>query len=327
MTYRGAVSSAPVVRAPSPAPSRPARPRGVVVGACLAVAAASAVGVWWLWHVFVSTRAGQLVETAAYDGAEYGQTRLWQGAEQVLSVVSVGFIAAVLIGAMLIAVLRRRWELAVQVAVLMVGANLTTRFLKLEVFDRPELGGHGQYGNTLPSGHTTAAASASAALLLVVPPRVRPWAALIGAGYTTLTGVSTLIGQWHRPSDVVAAILVVLAWTALTCAMIALRPARGGAGTATGAVPRVDGGEAPPTPAAMRGVLAVLFVAGAGAGASAAVALAHSWRDREDLTSRADQVTAYLGGAAGTLMAACFAFAVMLVLRQAAASRMLDDRT
>ncbi|GIG23541.1 hypothetical protein Cch01nite_42650 [Cellulomonas chitinilytica] len=298
----------------------------MVVGACLGVAAASAVGVWWLWSVFVNTRAGQLVETAALDGAEYGQTQLWKVAERVLDVVSVGFIAAVLIAAMLIAVLRRRWELAVQVAVLMVGANLTTRFLKLEVFDRPELGGHGQYGNTLPSGHTTAAASVSAALLLVVPPRVRPWAALIGAGYTTLTGVSTLIGQWHRPSDVVAAILVVLGWTALTCAMIALRPARG-TGTATGAVRRVDAGEAPPTPAAMRGVIAVLVVVGVGAGASAAVALSHSWHDREDLTTRADQVTAYLGGAAGSLMAACLAFAVMLVLRQAAASRWLDDRT
>jgi hypothetical protein len=71
----------------------------------------------------------------------------------------------------------------------------------------------------------------------------------------------------------------------------------------------------------MRGVLAVLVVVGVGAGASAAVALSHSWQGREDLTSRADQVTAYLGGAAGTLMASCLAFAVMLVLRQAAAAR------
>jgi len=321
VTYRVPVSSAEVVRAPTPAPSRPARSLGVVA-ACLGVAAASAVGVWWLWRVFVNTRAGQLVETAAYDGAEYGQTQLWKIAEQVLDVVSVGFIAAVLIAAMLIAVLRRRWELALQVAVLMIGANLTTRILKYEVFERPELGGHGQYGNTLPSGHTTAAASVSAALLLVVPPRVRPWAALIGAGYTTLTGVSTLIGQWHRPSDVVAAILVVLGWTALTCAMIALRPVA--TATATGALRRVDAGQAPPTPRAMRGVVAVLVVVGVGAGASAAVALSHSWQDREDLTSRADQVTAYLGGAAGTLMAACLAFAVMLVLRQAAASRVTD---
>src|SRR6185503_6696111 len=110
--------------------------------------------------------------------------------------------------------------------VLMVGANLTTQVLKNAVFVRPDLGVEASYGNTLPSGHTTAAASVAAALLLVVPPRVRPWAAVLGAGYTTATGVSTLIGQWHRPSDVVAAVLVVLAWTAIACALVALTPAR-----------------------------------------------------------------------------------------------------
>ena len=148
--------------------------------------------------------------------------------------VSVGFIVGVLLAAMVIAALRRRPSLAVQVAVLMIGANLTTQVLKKWVLYRPDLGVEADYGNTLPSGHTTAAASVSAALLLVVPPRVRPWAAVLGAGYTTATGISTLIGQWHRPSDVVAAVLVVLAWTAIACALVALTPAR--ASTATGAL-------------------------------------------------------------------------------------------
>ena len=61
---------------------------------------------------------------------------------------------------------------------------------------------------------------------------------------------------------------------------------------------------------------------GAAAGASAAVALSHTWQNQADLESRAEQVTAYLGGAAGALMASCVAFAIMLVLRQAAASRL-----
>ena len=47
-----------------------------------------------------------------------------------------------------------------------------------------------------------------------------------------------------------------------------------------------------------------------------------------DLTARAEQVTAYLGGAAATaVMAACLAFAIMLVLRQAAASVDLPGRS
>ena len=102
----------------------------------------------------------------------------------MLDVVSVSAIAAVLLGAMLIAALRRRWSLAVQVAVLMIGANLTTRVLKNAVLYRPDLGVEASYGNTLPSGHTTAAASISAArrLLVDVLLRLRPWAAVLGRG-------------------------------------------------------------------------------------------------------------------------------------------------
>ncbi|KQR11903.1 phosphoesterase PA-phosphatase [Cellulomonas sp. Leaf334] len=318
MTYRCPVSNAPTLPAPvRPTPDAGDR-RGMVVAVAVGVAALSFAGVFLLWRVFVDTLAGQQVENAAFQGALYGQTQLWRVAERVLDVVSVGFIVAVLLAAMLIAVLRRRWSLAAQVAVLMIGANLTTQVLKKWVLYRPDLGVEASYGNTLPSGHTTAAASVSAALLLVVPPRARPWAAVLGAGYTTATGISTLIGQWHRPSDVVAAVLVVLAWTAIACALVALTPAR--ASTATGALRlSVD---PPPTPATMRGVVAGLLIVGVGAGASAVVALSHTWQNLDDLDARAEEVTAYLGGAAGVLMASCLAFAIMLLLRQAAASRL-----
>ena len=188
VTYRCPVSDAPTLPAPvRPTPDAGDR-RGVVVAVAIGVAVLSFVGVFLLWRVFVDTLAGQQVENAAFQGALYGQTQLWRVAERVLDVVSVGFIVAVLIAAMVIAALRRRWSLAVQVAVLMIGANLTTQVLKKWVLYRPDLGVEADYGNTLPSGHTTAAASVSAALLLVVPPRARPWAAVLGAGYTTATG-------------------------------------------------------------------------------------------------------------------------------------------
>lgn len=322
MTYRVVVSSAPVTRTAPVVPSHPRQGRAGVVVLCLAVAVASVVGVWALWKVFVTTTSGQVVELAALRGAEYGQTQLWRVAERVLDVVSVGFIAAVILGAMAIAVIRRRWELAVQVAVLMIGANVTTRLLKFSVFYRPDLGVAESYGNTLPSGHTTAAASVSVALLLVVPPRVRPWAAVAGAGYTTVTGVSTLIGQWHRPSDVVAGILVVLAWGAVACAMVALTPAR--AVTSTGALRQVGGGAAAGR-ASLRVVVGSLLVGGAVAGVVAVWSLSHTWRDVDAVPSRADEVLAYAGGATGALAAACVAFALLLVLRQAAASRLPES--
>ena len=314
------MSDAPVLRVPAPSAPVVRDRRAGVVAVALLVAVLSFVGVWVLWRVFVDTLAGQQVDNAAFQGALYGRTQLWRVGERVLDVVSVWFIAAVLIAAMLIAVLRRRWSLAVQVAVLMIGANLTTQVLKYEVFSRPELGVAASYGNTLPSGHTTAAASVSAALLLVVSPRVRPWAAVLGAGYTTATGISTLIGRWHRPSDVVAAILVVLAWTAIACALVALTPAR--VPTTTGAlrVPGGRGADRDPTPATMRVVVSGLVIVGMAAAGCAIVALTHTWDNLDDLSGRAAQVTAYLGGAAAALMASCLAFAIMLVLRQAAAA-------
>jgi len=296
-----------------------------VVAVCAAVAVASGFGIWLLWRVFVGTTHGQRVERSALRGAAYGQTHLWHIAESVLSVVSVGFIAAVLVAAMLIAVLRRRWSLAIQVAVLMAGANLTTHVLKYDVLDRPHLGIPSPSVNTLPSGHTTAAASVSAALLLVVPPRARPWAAAIGAGYTTATGVSTLIGQWHRPSDVVAATLVVLGWTAITCALVALTPARL-AGPRTGAVDAAavaravaDDERADARAAARRErrtVTVVLVTLGVAAGVVAVVALGHTWA-RDFSLARADLLVAYAGGAAGATAAACLTFAAMLALRTA----------
>ena len=63
--------------------------------------------------------------------------------------------------------------------------------------------------NSLPSGHTTMAASAAAAVFLMVSPRWRPLAGFLGGSFAVATGVSTLINQWHRPADVVAAFLVV----------------------------------------------------------------------------------------------------------------------
>ena len=192
----------------------------------------------------------------------------------------------------------------------MIGANVTTRVVKLVLLDRPDLGVEGTWGNTLPSGHTTAAASISAVLLMVVPRRIRPWAAVLGAGYTAATGVSTLVGQWHRPSDVVAAVLVVTAWAAVSCSVVALLPS-----TRDLVAPAVAPGSREQR--STRRVTWALALAGLASGAVALVALQTTWAHRVALDSRADVLTAYLGGAAGVLAASCLAFALLLALMAA----------
>ncbi|WP_246783877.1 phosphatase PAP2 family protein [Cellulomonas persica] len=291
-----------------------ARERAGVVTWCLVVAVACMAGVLALWGVFVRTENGQQVDAAAVEGAAYGQTELWRVAERVLDVVSVGAVAVVLLVAIGIAVLRRRWELAVQVAVVMGGANLTTQALKYGVLSRPEHGiPIGSQANSLPSGHTTAATSIAVVLLLVVPARMRPLVATVGAAYAAATGVSTLVGQWHRPSDVVAAVLVVLGWTAATCAITALWPARL-------AEDALDG--PPPTPRTLRGALVVLVAVGAAAAVVAAVALSRTFAAVPSVGTREELLTAYAGGVAGTVAACAWAFATALALRQGASRRL-----
>ncbi|MBT0993261.1 phosphatase PAP2 family protein [Cellulomonas sp. DKR-3] len=290
------------------------RGRAGVVVACLLVCVGCMVGVWALWRVFVDTEDGQLVEAAVLDGARYGRTDLWRVAEKVLDVVSVGAIAIVLLVAIVIAVVRRRWELAVQVAIVAGGANITTQLVKYALLPRPDHGiTLGSQDNSLPSGHTTAAMSIAVVLLLVVPARARPPVAVIGAGYTAATGIATLVGRWHRPSDVLAAVLVVLAWTAATCAVTALWPARA----------REDRFEGPPPARVSRNaVLAGLITLGVGAGVVALVALRQTYDALPVVEGREALLVAYGGGVAATVWASSWAFAVILALRAGASLRL-----
>jgi membrane-associated phospholipid phosphatase len=270
------------------------------------VSAAAVVAVWW---VFVTTRTGQVLEQAAFEGSEMGASRLWLVAEPVLEVISLPFIGLVLLTAMLLAVVRRRVLLAVQVAVLVAGANLSTQVLKHVVLDRPDLDVGDRLANALPSGHTTAAASVSVALLLVLPPRFRPVGAVVGVVYTCATGISTLVGQWHRPSDVVAAVLVVGAWAGLAAAL------------GVGARPRSERGPARWGTGAVAGLL---LVGAAVAGTGAAIALQRSLAHLDSgqaLSSRGDLLTAYAGGALGVVTATCLVVALVLVVLQAAEPR------
>ncbi|WP_242511340.1 phosphatase PAP2 family protein [Pengzhenrongella frigida] len=322
MSTTGPVTAPLPVVVPAPAPKRVSR-LGVALGITTAVLAT--LGVWLTWRVFVASAAGQRVDQAAFEGAEYGRNRLWQVAEPVLEVVSIPYVAVVLVAAVIIAVVRRRGGLALQVALLVAGANITTQVLKNVVFDRPDLDATPVFANALPSGHTTAAASVSAALVFVVPPRARPWAAVLGAVYTSATGISTLVGGWHRPGDVVAGVLVVLAWSGLACALASASRPRGGPdtpSTATGQLVLTDPARTSRSGrrrASMVGVGGgLLLLAAAAAAVPAAYGMYASWTTAGDLDSRAELLVAYAGGASGVVAMSCLTFAVLLAVRQAA---------
>lgn len=266
----------------------------------------AAAGVWGTWRVFVGTYEGQLLDQAAFEGAEFGRNELWRVAEPVLDVISIPFIAVVLAIGVVVALVRRRWLLATQVALLIAGANLSGQFLKYNLFDRPDLEVGDRLVNTLPSGHTIAATSCAVALVLVAPRGWRAAVAVVGALYAAGTGVSTLVGAWHRPGDVVAAVLLVLAWT---CLVRALGPS-GSRGS------RADH---------RRESTAASLLLGGGvvAGGVAALALT-STREAlgqvegqfhsTGLEARGELLTAYAGGALGIVAVCAVVFGVVLVV-------------
>jgi membrane-associated phospholipid phosphatase len=280
------------------------RPRLTPRIAATVVAVLALWAVWATWDTFVASPLGQRADQLALEGAARGQNTLWELAEPVLGVVSNSFIGLGLAAAVILALARGRWWLAVQVAILVGGANLTTQVLKHAVLDRPALLDVPRADiNTLPSGHTTVAASIAVGLLIAVPRRWRPVVAVAGAAYTAATGVSTLIGQWHRPSDVAAAILVVLAWGAAVCAL-----------SSPSSLDAPQDGPQPGT----SGAAALLLLGAAGTGALAVGALGTVRGDGWGLPLGGD-LTAYMGGMLGVVAVTLGAFALLLLVRQSTA--------
>ncbi|QAY69839.1 phosphatase PAP2 family protein [Xylanimonas protaetiae] len=274
-----------------------------MVAALFALVAAA--GVHLTWRVFVAGETGQRVDDLARLGAQHGQHRLWSLAEPLLDVVSVSFVVLGILTAMTICLVRRRWVLAAQVAVLVAGSNATTQLLKYAVYDRPHLLPGWTGHNSLPSGHTTVAASVAVALLVAVPRAWRPVVAVLGAAWTAATGVSTLIGQWHRPSDVVAAVLVVAVWGAAVCAL--------GSRSTLDEPVRPGDTQATPGSYATAGLLAL---GGLAAASVAGVALVDLGTGVRNVPFEGD-VTAYAGGVAGVVAATALVFAALLLVRQA----------
>ncbi|MET7948974.1 phosphatase PAP2 family protein [Micromonospora sp. NPDC005324] len=170
-----------------------------------------------VWRVAVHLEIGQWVDTVALTGNRIGQDAIDGPVDKILNAMSVVSLLAVTAMIGFIALIRGRIALAITATLLIAGANVTTQLLKYGL-NRPDYGvdpERAAVGNSLPSGHATVAASVAVALMLVLPRKVRAVGAFIGAGYAAVAGVATLSAGWHRPSDAVAAYLVVGVWAAL----------------------------------------------------------------------------------------------------------------
>jgi membrane-associated phospholipid phosphatase len=277
---------------PGPAPAHGA---GHVL-APLAVALAAAGGVVVAYRVFVGTSLGQLVDTAAMRGGDVHHPRVVEVLSRTLNGTTLVSLVLVCLAAAAVGVLRKRLDLAIGAGVLVLGANASCQLLKTRL-TRPDLDDF-PAPNSFPSGHTAAAASVAFALILVLPHAVRGLVALIGALYVTVIAIATVWAEWHRPSDTVAALLLVLAWAALAAFGVRLHRLRS---------PGPAEGHSRPT-------TLLLLVAGAVTGAAGLLgllAVAMSERVSDGLVSGR---FAFLTGSAGVAAAVAAVFLIWMRL-------------
>lgn len=169
--------------------------------ACIAGIAAS-------YYFFVRTTTGQYIDESALVEAVEIHGPAGRATTRFLDLLPVISLAIAAVVVLFVTLARRRWKAAGITVAACAVANFATQVLKDWFPDRPFTGVQTLELNSLPSGHTTLAASAAAAVFLVASPRWRPLAGFLGGTFAVAAGVSTLINQWHRPADVVAAFLV-----------------------------------------------------------------------------------------------------------------------
>ena len=167
-----------------------------------------------LWVGAVRTRSGQLMDTLAMNAVQ-GHIPFRSAPARTLEIL-VSVPALLLIGCVIVVVtlMRHRLGLTFRAALVFAAANVTTQLLK-DFLPRPALGIGHTLDNSFPSGHVTVVASVVVIAIAVVPAGVRCLVAYLGAILTTLTGLSVISLGWHRPSDVIGALMVVCFYSLL----------------------------------------------------------------------------------------------------------------
>jgi membrane-associated phospholipid phosphatase len=207
-------------------------------------------------------------------------------------------------GVVLVALLRRRPGVALVIALIIFGANVTTELLKpLLAAPRPTLPGVSPVdAASWPSGHATAAMSLALCAILAAPARLRPFVAALGAAFAVAVSYSFLTLAWHYPSDVFGGFLVATIWTLLGAAVLFTARARRTGAVGSAEAPSLREALRPPA-AALLGALLL--------GGLVALARPHQ------VISYAQAHTAFVVGAAAIAAASLtLATAVMLALRR-----------
>ncbi|HLO34703.1 MAG TPA: phosphatase PAP2 family protein [Candidatus Deferrimicrobium sp.] len=161
---------------------------------------------------FVASETGQRLENLALRGAELRSDAEREAGLQRLSQVSIAIFGVAVVAIVAVGLLRRRPVLGIAVGALMSASVLAVELLKA-VLPRPQLveGPAWLLRNSFPSGSAAVAAAMAVGAILVSPDRLRWFVVPVGAAWAAIVGDTIQTTGWHRLSDSLGAVLVVIA--------------------------------------------------------------------------------------------------------------------
>jgi membrane-associated phospholipid phosphatase len=199
----------------------------------LLAAGACVVGLAWLYVAAFGIGATESADQRVYDGfvslgTPTARARAWSATE----LFNLRPYAVAVLIVLAAAVWMRRARVVAAAAVILLGANVTTQLLKV-LTEAPR---HPAWmlDTGWPSGHVTAATSLALCVVLIAPAVLRPYAVAAAALGVLTVAYSILVVGSHRPSDVLAGMLMAGAWTGLVVAALELAERRRPSGRAGG---------------------------------------------------------------------------------------------
>lgn len=189
-------------------------------------AVVSALAFIAVYVFFVRTNVGQQIDESAFVGASLPSAQLVSFAQTFLGVVPIVALLVGMVIALPTVFIRRNLIALITGVITVVAINISAQVLKETILSRPELSVVRGLSNSLPSGHTAIAGSVSLLVFLVSAPRFRGLVAVLGSLFVIVTGAFTLVEQWHRPSDVIAAMVLVAFWGCCAGMVLRLIPPR-----------------------------------------------------------------------------------------------------
>ncbi|MEI2778655.1 MAG: hypothetical protein V9G19_22345 [Tetrasphaera sp.] len=126
----------------------------------------------------------------------------------LLGWMTSGPVLLVTAAAVVLSLLQRQWRLAVAIPLITLAAIVLAAALRESILHRSPGIPKGEM--TLPSANTTVALVLAVAVICAVPRMLRPLASLAGGFLVGGVAIGSLAKQWHRPSDIVAAVAVLL---------------------------------------------------------------------------------------------------------------------